>query len=378
MRFWLDKGIDGFRIDTVNMYSKGTEMPDAPIVNPESFEQPAADLFCNGPRMHEFLREMNEKVLRYYDAMTVGELPNTPDPARVLRYVCAGDRQLSMVFQFDIVDLGVGKVDKYDFEGFHLQDLKNVTKKWQQFITGTDGWTTVFCENHDQGRSVSRYASDAPENRVQSAKLLAIMLATLTGTLFIYQGQEIGMTNAPKDWPIEEYKDIEALGYYHTISKRTHGDPVALEKVMRGIQQVGRDNARLPMQWDASPNAGFTSPQAKPWLRVNDNCTEINVASQQKDADSVLNFWKQMLKLRKQHRDVFIHGGFEVLDEEDKKLFVYEKRWKNQKAVVVLNFTGAEQPWKKDGLGNLELLASNVKSVGEVLTPYEARVYTVT
>lgn len=197
MRFWLEKGVDGFRIDTVNMYSKGpvADLADAPVVNPRVYDQPAWTLFTNGPRMHEFLREMKSNVLDQYDTMTVGELPHTPDPHKVLDYVSAASRQLSMVFQFDIVDLGQGSPYKYQYTAWKLPQLKAIVAKWQQFIEGTDGWTTAFCENHDQGRSVSRYASDAPEYRVVSAKMLAVFMCSLTGTLFVYQGQEIGMVS---------------------------------------------------------------------------------------------------------------------------------------------------------------------------------------
>jgi oligo-1,6-glucosidase len=381
MRFWLDRGVDGFRIDTVNMYSKGDEMADAPIVDPHSSVQPASGLFCNGPRMHEFLREMNTKVLNHYDAMSVGELPHTPDPAHVLRYVGSGDKQLNMVFQFDIVDLGIGKVHKYDFEGYKLSELKSVVQKWQSFISGTDGWTTAFCENHDQGRSVSRYASDLPAHRENSAKMLAIMMATLTGTLFIYQGQEIGMINTPKDWPIENYLDIESLGYYNMIAERTNNDPKALAKAKSAIQICGRDNARTPMQWDDSPNAGFTSPDAKPWMKVHDLYREINVAEQQGRKDSVLGFWKKMLRMRKNYKDLFIHGAFESFDMEDEKTFVYAKEWEGQSAVVALNFTGEEQGWnfpKAMGKGKREFVVSNLAEVDEgVLKPWEGRVYLV-
>lgn len=381
MEFWLKKGVDGFRVDTVNMYSKGNELPDAPITDQGIFEQPASGLFCNGPRMHEFLREMNSQVLSKYDTMTVGELPHTPDPAHVLRYVGSGDKQLDMVFQFDIVDLGMGKTHKYEYEGYKLPELKQVVSKWQTFIDDSDGWTTAFCENHDQGRSVSRYTSDAPEWRERSSKMLAIMMAAMTGTLFVYQGQEIGMINAPKDWPIEEYKDIESINYYNSVKARG-GSEAALNHVMHSIQILGRDHARLPMQWDDTPFAGFTDKKDGAWMRTNETYRDgINVAAQTKNPKSVLNFWKKMLTTRKEYKDLFIHGKFEGYDIENEETFLFGKTYGKSRALVALNFTDQAQPLRipdafRDS-GKLELLVSNVEGTDgtEKLQGYEGRIY---
>lgn len=382
MEFWLRKGVDGFRIDTVNMYSKGNEMPDAPIMDEGVFEQPASGLFCNGPRMHEFLREMQSLVLSKYDTMTVGELPHTPDPHHVLRYVGSGDKQLDMVFQFDIVDLGYGKTNKYEWESWALPQLKEVVKKWQTFIEGSDGWTTAFCENHDQGRSVSRYASDAPEWRERSAKMLAMMMCAMTGTLFVYQGQELGMINAPKDWPIEAYKDIEGVNYYNSVVKRTNNDPTTVGRVMESIQLLGRDHARLPMQWDETPYAGFTGKKDGAWIGTNPSYKEgLNAAAETKDPSSVLNFWKKMLRMRKQYRDIFIHGAFEDYDVENEQTFVFGKRHGKQRAIVVLNFTSQEQVFTRPNMdGKWNLLVGNVDGVDgteETLKGYEGRIYMI-
>ncbi|KAK0623635.1 glycoside hydrolase superfamily [Immersiella caudata] len=384
MRFWLEKGVDGFRVDTVNMYSKGVEFLDAPVVDPKSYEQPAWLYYANGPRMHEFLREMNQKVLNNYDAVTVGELPHTPDIKKVLQYVGSGDKQLSMVFQFDIVDIGQGATSKYNFQPWKLPLLKGIVAKWQKFIEGTDGWTTVFCENHDQGRSVSRYASDAPEYRVLSAKMLAMMMTALTGTLFIYQGQEIGMINVPKAWSIEEYKDIESVNFYKATAESTNNDKETLDYVMKSLQILGRDNARIPMQWDSSPFAGFTNRKEGAWMRVHDLYPEINVAKQLNDPESTYSFWKSMIRFRRDFRDVLVHGSFEIFEPDNEETFVFAKKHGNQTAVVCLNFTNAVQrvEMPTDGLsfrvGNYldsDALEKGLDGTGRVLRPWEGRLY---
>lgn len=200
----------------------------------------------------------------------------------------------------------------------------------------------------DQGRSVSRYASDAPEHRAHSAKMLALMLCALTGTLFIYQGQEIGMVNVPRSWPIEEYRDIEAVNFYRTMAAKTGGDRAELDRVMRGLQLLSRDNARLPMQWDGGRrHAGFTDGERGPWMRVHDAYREINVERQLREGDaSVLGFWKRMIGLRKQHGDVLVHGAFEAFDMDNERTFVFGKKEAGggrRRAAVALNFTGDEQ-----------------------------------
>jgi oligo-1,6-glucosidase len=380
MHFWLKKGVDGFRIDTCNMYSK-SQLEDADITDPNSFTQPAHDVYCNGPRMHEFLREMNEKVLDKYGAITVGELPNTPDPAHVLRYVSESARQLNMVFQFDVVDLGMGAAQRFDHSPHELSDMKKAVTKWQQFIAGTDGWTTAFCENHDQGRSVSRYTSDHPQFRQAAAKMLATMLGTMTGTLFIYQGQEIGMINAPPGWEIEaEYKDIDSRNYYQLMKERYGDDEEMMKTAIKGLHVLARDHARLPMQWDDTPHAGFTREDVVPWMRAHDAYPHINVEEQEKDSDSVLSHWKKMLSLRKQHREVFIHGEFVAHDIDNEQTFVYSKHFGEKAAVVVLNFTAEKQSFKipVEFGGEMRLVHANTGiGEGEMLVPYEARIYLV-
>lgn len=383
MRFWLNKGIDGFRVDTVNKYSKVLPFADAPITDPTSDIQPAAQMWCNGPRMHEFIKEINRDVLsqyRTYDGqpvVTVGELSLCPEPASVIPYVSALEKELDMVFQFDITHLGQGPPgcnDKYDFAAWQLPEMKRIVAKWQGFIEGTDAWTTVFNENHDNGRSVSRFADDAPAWREQSAKMLALWLGGQTGTLFLFQGQEIGMINASKDWDMAEYKDVESQNYWAEAVRLAEDgtDPTRKERIAHGLQLMARDHARLPFQWDDTVNSGFS--EGRPWMRVHDEYRSINAACQEGDKDSVLSFYKRMLRLRKEHADVFVYGTFEVLDHEDLDTFVYRKRYQEKEALVVLNFTTKPQPLPR--ADDLKLLVSSYsKSTSDTLQPLEGRIY---
>ncbi|OAG08016.1 glycoside hydrolase [Paraphaeosphaeria sporulosa] len=383
MRFWLDKGIDGFRVDTVNKYSKYVDFSDAPITEPGSDVQPAAQFWCNGPRIHEFIREMNGEVLSKYSTfdglpvVTVGELSMTPEPGGVLCYVSAKAKQLDMVFQFDITHLGQGPPgsdNKYAGTAWKLPQLKRIVEKWQTFIEGTDGWTTVFCENHDNGRSVSRYGSDVPEWREKSAKMLAVCFAAQTGTLFLYQGQEIGMVNAPREWEIEEYKDVESQNYWKEAVRLSEDgtDPTRRERIMRGLQLMARDHARLPFQWNSTANGGFSN--GRPWMRAHDLYREINVEVQEQDTNSVLSFWKLLLRLRKDHKDVFVYGAFELLDADNLNTFMYKKQYREKTALVAANFTEEQQPLPE--VGDLKLLLSSYpESSQERLHPYEGRIY---
>lgn len=376
IEYWLKKGIDGYRIDTVNLYSKG-DLKDAPIIEPGRDTQPAGSVYCNGPRMTEFLHEMNA-IFTKYGAMTVGELPGTPDMERVKKYVSAKEKQLNMVFQFDIVDIG-DLPSKFDTPPFNwtLPELKGFAERIQQIPMGNDCWTTAFLENHDQPRSVSRFGNDAPEFREATAKMLALMLVSWTGTLFVYQGQELGMTNVPLSWPIEEYKDVNTINYYDYVRRSTNDDPKALEKAKISLQHLARDNSRVPMQWDSSANGGFS--KAKPWMRANDNFDTINAAAQEHDPKSVLSFWKNMLQLRKANRNLFVHGDFHLVDPDHPHLFLYTKTYEGQQALVVLNFTSKPQPYSLSSeFQSAKFLAGthDGRKDGE-LAPFEGHIYMV-
>jgi alpha-glucosidase/glucan 1,6-alpha-glucosidase len=384
MEFWLRKGIDGFRVDTVNMYSKDQSYCDAPIIDPNHEHQLDASLFCNGPRIHEFLREMGQILLKY-NAVTVGELPATPEVADVLKYVSEKEQQLSMVFQFDIVDVGKGK----DFplqttpRNWTLPELRESVKRTQTLMDGTtDGWSTTFLENHDQARSISRWGSEeTPELWAISAKMLAMLVASLSGTLYIYQGQEIGMVNAPLEWDMSEYKDLDSLNYYNYVKKISGNDLVTLEATKVAIAHLARDHARLPMQWDSTSNAGFSSEGAKTWMRVHDNYPTLNVEQQKSDPNSVLSFWKDLLRVRRANPKVFAQGVFEDTDPSNGAVFVFEKHSDSEKLVVALNFSGEKQSVDLVGqLGNAKrkILAKNYEEdVLDTLQPFEGRIYLV-
>ncbi|GKT59929.1 alpha-glucosidase [Colletotrichum tofieldiae] len=398
MRFWLERGVDGFRIDTVNKYSKRTDFVDAPITDPASPHQPAPEMWCNGPRIHEFIREMNRKALAPYNAVSVGELSLTPHPSQVIPYVSAAAKELDMVFEFSVIRLGNGNGfgAKYIYQPFPLSTLKRYTETWQSFIEGTDAWATAFCENHDNGRAVSRFGDDStPELWLASAKTIALWQATMSGTLFLYQGQEIGMTNMPASWGIEEYKDIESGNFYSEAVES--GDRDRIDKTMHGLRILARDHSRIPFQWDASPNAGFTREGARPWMRVHDDYKAINAAKQRGDPDSILEFYKKALRLRKRYRDVFVHGAHRLVDPENERTWIIlkespapvsGKEGARRRALVVMNFSKGEESAGNVpallgcGASEVRLLVGTreggelVKGVAPALRGWEARVYT--
>jgi len=399
MRFWLRRGMDGFRIDTVNKYSKRTEYVDAPVTDPKSPHQPAPEMWCNGPRIHEFIRELQEKALAPFGAISVGELSNTPDPSQVVPYVSAAAKELDMVFEFSMIRLGTGGMfgPKYHYVPFELPTLKRIVEKWQSFIEGTDAWTTVFCENHDNGRAVSRFGDcSTQELWAASAKTLALWQATLTGSLFLYQGQEIGMKNMPPSWGIKEYKDIESLNFYAEVKASGRQDEI--DKTMHGLQILARDHSRIPFQWNDGPNAGFSQKGAEPWMRVHDEYGEVNAQKQKDDPESVLNFYKRVLRIRKDLRDVLVFGKFRLLAADDRAIFAYVKEGEvdggngTRKAAVVLNFSNQEQdhPDLRGALGVEELQTVTMvlsttdkagtkakmgRDVETKLQPWEGRLY---
>lgn len=383
MRFWLDRGVDGFRIDSMNLMSKHPDLPDGKVVNDEPY-QSGAEFFASGPKMHDYIREIRTEVLDKYDVMTVGELGFTKDKESVRQYVARDRHELNMLFTGDIVDMDFGPNAKYERDDFHPRKIRKITNLWQNAMPEFDGWNTVYLDNHDSGRSLSRYASDAPEHRATAAKMLATYLLTLSGTPFMLAGQEIGMANLGKEYGADAYIDVEGKNYYNEVLKTRGGDTSKMDDVLRELQLKSRDHGRLPMQWDDSPNAGFTTATAKPWMTINKDYTEWNVASQLNDSESIMAYWRKMLALRKQHSDVFVYGSYKALDESETGEMVlgYERDCvqTGQKGVVLLNFSDQAQTVSLEKYEGLSVLVSNQDNISTVggqakLQPYGAAVF---
>ncbi|OAL54508.1 alpha-glucosidase-like protein maltase [Pyrenochaeta sp. DS3sAY3a] len=366
LRFWLDRGVSGFRMDVINLISKVQTFPDADVVVKNNKYQPGDKYYANGPRLHEWLKELNRDVLSKYDSITVGEMPFVRDEDEIIKVVGAQSEELNMIFCFDLVDIDNVPGDfKYTLHDWNARDLKKILNKLQRLMLERDGWNSLFVENHDQPRSVSRYTDDSDQWREYGAKLLCLMQTTLAGTLYVYQGEELGMRNVPASWGPEEYKDIESINFY---KKHASASPEAQSHAHTIMHRKARDNARTPVQWSASPNAGFTS--GTPWMRVNDDYATINASAQLATPEpspgtlSVHAFWKRALANRKQEKEVFVYGDFEMLDMRDERVVAY-RRWSGEKAFVsVLNFSGEDVVWGLGGVRVKKWVAGNYDESG--------------
>jgi oligo-1,6-glucosidase len=375
MKFWLDKGVDGFRMDVINMISKVPELPNGEPKRGKKYAS-GKRYYMNGPRVHEFLQEMNREVLSKYDIMTVGETPGVT-PKEGILYTDPSRHELNMVFQFEHVGLDSGPGGKWDIRPWSLADLKKTMTKWQKELEGK-GWNSLYLNNHDQPRAVSRFGDDG-KYRVESAKMLATFLHMMQGTPYIYQGEEIGMTNV-RFPSIEYYRDIETLNMYKERVEEYGEDP---QKVMKKIYYKGRDNARTPMQWDDSENAGFTT--GTPWIPVNPNYKEINVKEALADPNSVFHYYKKLIQLRKQH-DIIVYGTYDLILEDDPYIYAYTRTLGNEKLIVITNFSEKTPVFRlPDDITykTKELLISNydvneAEELKEIrLRPWEARVYKI-
>ena len=361
MHFWLSRGCAGFRMDVINHISKDQSFPDAePNLGPDSKYHMGSQYFANGPRMHEYLREIHDKVLSKHDTITVGEMPFVTDTSEIMRSVRSDARELNMIFIFDIVNLDVapGHQATYTHHPFDASDISRVLSRWQKAMTEHDGWNSLFLENHDQPRSVSRYVDDSDRWREKGAKLLALMQTTLAGTLYLYQGEELGMRNVPSRWEIEtEYKDILSQNFWKKALASYGGgkNPEKLETERQVLVKKARDHARTPFQWDGGPNAGFAPAGVEPWMRVNEDFERVNAEAQLQEEEegmSVFRFWQRGLKARKENRDVFVYGGFEVVGatpDTERAVFAYTRTGEvdgGGKWLVVLNFSGGDVDWQ--------------------------------
>ncbi|MCD7035195.1 alpha-glucosidase [Metabacillus sp. GX 13764] len=372
MKFWIDKGVDGFRMDVINFISKVEGLPDGEPIEGSDYAS-GSDYFMNGPKIHDYLQEMNQKVLSGNGLITVGEMPGV-SPEEGILYTDSSRNELNMVFQFEHMDLDtVHGQNKWHYKDLDLKDLKTTMTKWQKGLEGK-GWNSLYWNNHDQPRIVSRFGDDG-KYRVKSAKMLATCLHMMQGTPYIYQGEELGMTNVKYD-DITFYKDIETLNMYN---ERVNDKQEAPEEIMASIYRKGRDNARTPVQWDSTENGGFT--EGTPWLGVNPNYTEINAAQALEDKDSVFHYYKKLIQLRKQH-DIIVYGTYDLLLEEHPEIFAYTRTLGDEKLLVVTNFSGNNPVFTvpEQIKGSYELLISNGVSGGDMpseieLEPWEARVY---
>ena len=368
MTWWCDKGIDGFRMDVISMISKVQSYPDGEVF--DGVYGNANPYVCNGPRVHEFLQEMNRRVLSRYDIMTVGEAAGvTVDEAK--RYANNEGTELNMVFHFEHTDGSSNSesvIGKWTVNPPRLSYVRGILNKWQTELEGK-AWGSLYWDNHDQPRAVSRFGNDSKEWREISAKMLATVLHMQKGTPYIYQGEEFGMTNTHFD-SIDDCRDIEEINAYqqYVVDHKL----VDSETMLRCFDTIARDNARTPVQWNDSPNAGFTT--GTPWINVNPNYTEINADAALADPNSVFYYYQKLISLR-HTTPIIVYGTFRPLLEDSEVIYAYERELDGKILTVAANWTDKEQECTLfDDLGGEELISNYESHKDGVLQPYEARV----
>ncbi|PKX98967.1 glycoside hydrolase family 13 protein [Aspergillus novofumigatus IBT 16806] len=387
LRFWLDKGVDGFRLDTMNLVSKTSSFPDAPISKEGSIWQPANFLFANGPHIHEYLQEMHEEVFSRYDCMTLAEMSCGVSAPEAVRYTSRFNSrpELNLIIQFQHVELDCHDGDKWMLREWELPELKRIINEWQETLVNNGGWNTVWMENHDQPRGISRFTTNSPRFRALCAKLLALWQFTLQGTNLIFQGQELGMIN-PGLFSEEMNQDIETIQYWKAACEDAGTEaPQKLELARKAIIQKGRDNTRIPIPWTEDPHGGFTDPAAKPWLPAFDHGGEWCHASQRHSPESVWTFYRSLITMRKANPTLY-YGSYECLDVENPIIWAYKRTSKHKSYLVVLNFSGCASSWNYVNhgvdLSTSRLLISNhmtceASSTPDLifLRPFEGRLY---
>ena len=368
MRFWLDKGVNGFRMDVINLISKPAGLPDAPApANYATVEKMVAD----GPKLNDYLHEMNREVLSHYDVMTVGEMPSsTPEDA--VKYTGLNSHELNMVFQFQHVTLSPNpdkRLAKWNDQPVKLTELKQALGRWQKALDGK-GWNSLYWNNHDQPRAVSRFGDDRPEYRVRSAKALGTTLHMLQGTPYVYEGEELGMPNAHYS-QLSQYEDLESINFYHELveQKKLVDGPTMLKY----LAHMSRDNARTPMPWDATANAGFTD--GTPWFALNPTYSTINAQAALADPDSVFYYYQKLIKLRHQ-TPIIRYGTYQEVDPDDEAVFTFRRHYQDQTLLVMTNFT--DQSVERDygqAQATQRLIGNYADDQGTTLRPYESKVY---
>ena len=362
--FWLSKGVDGIRMDVISLISKRLDFKDVP--KNMIFIDVMEKYYANGPRVHEYIKEMNKKVLSKYDIVTIGEGPGI-NLDNGLSYVNEDENELNMIFHFDHLTMDFGLEGKYDPIPFDFIKFKKIFSSWDKLFSNK-GWNSIFLGNHDFSRIVSRFGNDN-EFHEESSKLLATLLMTLRGTPSLYQGDEIGMTNINYN-NISFYDDVETINAW----KEAIDNKKNMEKFFEAIQKQSRDNARTPMQWNNKKNAGFS--KAEPWIKVSDNYKKINVKNQEKDLGSILNYYKLLIKLRKEN-STLVYGKYKDLEPMNAKIFSY-KRWdKNDVFIIHLNFSNCIVKINISEIKDYKLVTSNYTFVKNSynLRPWEARIY---
>ena len=369
MNWWLEKGVDGFRMDVISLISK--EQPELPDKEPGINGYATFNVSANGPHVHEYLQEMRQKALNNADTITVGECSGvTLEEAK--KYARSDEKELNMVFQFEHMDVDSDeKAGKWTTKKMDLRDLKKILTRWQKGLQDI-AWNSLYWENHDQPRSVSRFGNDSDEYREISAKMLATCIHMMQGTPYVYQGEELGMTNCPFN-TLENFRDLESINAFHELTEQ---GKMTEEEMMAAIGYKGRDNARTPMQWDDSANAGFSGADATPWIMVNPNYTKINAKDQVSREDSVFKYYQKLIKLRHES-DLIVYGTYDLILDDDKDIYAYIRTLGDEKLIVYCNFSeNTREVELPEEFTDGKILISNYNDakVSEKITlrPYEA------
>ena len=366
MNWWLKKGVDGFRMDVISLISKEPGLPDKePGINGYA----TFNVSANGPHVHEYLQEMRQKALNNADTITVGECSGvTLEEAK--KYARSDEKELNMVFQFEHMDVDSDeKSGKWTTKKMDLRDLKNILTRWQKGLQDI-AWNSLYWENHDQPRSVSRFGNDSDEYREISAKMLATCIHMMQGTPYVYQGEELGMTNCPFN-TLDNFRDLESINAFHELTEQ---GKMTEEDMMAAIGYKGRDNARTPMQWDDSAYAGFST--ATPWIMVNPNYTKINAKDQINREDSVFKYYQKLIKLRHES-ELIVYGTYDLILDDDKDIYAYIRTLGDEKLIVYCNFSeNTREVELPEEFTNGKVLISNYSDAKVnhkiTLRPYEA------